>query len=63
MLCCERRMGVSGNVLYMLVHLRMLGDLLVLRVQIIVRVVLQKCMGCLERRFELMVWDCWCLWM
>ena len=33
---------------YMLVRLKVLGDLLVLMVQIIVRVVLQKCMVCLE---------------
>ena len=45
----------------MLIHLKMLGDSLVLRVQIIVRVVLQKCMGCLEKRFELMVGDYWWL--
>ena len=43
----------------MLVHLKVLGDELDLRVQIIVRVVLQKCMHCLEEKFVLMVGDFW----
>ena len=41
----------------MLVHLKVLGNELDLRVQIIVRVVLQKCMGYLENKFVLMVGD------
>ena len=45
----------------MLVRLKMLGDELVLMVQIIVRVALQKCMGCLEKKSVLMVGDCWYL--
>ena len=44
---------------YMLVHLKVLGDELDIMVQIVVRVVLQKCMDCLEKKFVLMVGDCW----
>ena len=36
----------------MLVHLKMLVDELVLVVLISVRIVLQKCMGCLEMRVD-----------
>ena len=43
----------------MLIHLKVLGDELDIRVQIIVRVVLQKCMDCLEKKFVLIVGDCW----
>ena len=42
----------------MLVHLKMLVDELVLVVLISVPVVLQKCMGCLEKKCVLMVGDC-----
>ena len=42
----------------MLVHLKMLVDELVLVVLISVRVVLQRCMDCLEKKCVLMFEDC-----
>ena len=42
----------------MLVHLKMLVGELVLVVLISVRVVLQRCMGCLEKKYVLMVGGC-----
>ena len=42
----------------MLVHLKMLVDELVLVVLISVRVVLQRCMDCLENKCVLMFEDC-----
>ena len=49
----------------MLVRLKMLGNYLVLMAQIIVRVVLQKCMDCLEKKFVLgleIAGSCMCYW-
>ena len=42
----------------MLVHLKMLVDELALVVLISVRVVLQRCIDCLEKKCVLMVGDC-----
>ena len=46
------------DISYMLVHLKMLVDELVLMVRISVRVVLQRCMDYLEKKCVLMVGDC-----
>ena len=42
----------------MLVHSKMLVGELVLVVLIIMRVVLQKCIDCFEKKYVLMVGDC-----
>ena len=49
---------LQGGIGYMLVHLKMLVDELVLVVLIRVRVFLQRCMDCLEKKCVLMVRDC-----
>ena len=41
------------------VRLKVLGEQLVLMVQLIVRVVLLKCMGCLGKKCVLMIGDFW----
>ena len=48
----------DGGINYMLVHLGVLVAELVLTVQISERVVLQKCMGCYEKKCVMMVGDC-----